>query len=179
MKDAPGYRRFLTLPESDRALLRDRARETAAPAKADEEADLLGILEFESAGQLFALPLEVIEGIVELQMLAPVPRAPAVVRGLVIFRGEVLLGADPSRLFGASTGMADLRRIIAIAADGKRLALLTPKALTVRTVERNSFKPTESAGPSPVLGLDARCMALLDPATLIADIFAAVEARRS
>ena len=179
MIDAPGYRRFLELPESDRALLRDRARETAAPAKAEEQADQLGVLEFESGGQLFALALEVIEGIVELQMLAPVPRAPSAVRGLVIFRGEVLLAADPSRLCGASAGIADLRRIVAISASGKRLALLTQKALVVQMVERTSFKPTESAGPSPVVGVDARCMALLDPAALIAHVFAAVEARRA
>lgn len=179
MIEAAGYRRFLELPESDRALLRDRARETAAPAKAEEQADLLGVLEFESGGQLYALPLEVIEGIVELQMLAPVPRAPAAVRGLVLFRGEVLLAADLSRLFGGATGITDLRRVVALSAGGKRLALLTQKALVVQLVERESFKPTESAGPSPVLGVDSRCMALLDPAALIEHVFAAVEGRRA
>lgn len=179
MIDAPGYRRFLQLPESDRALLRDRARETAAPAAVDQQADLLGVLEFESGGQSYALPLEVIEGVVELQMLAPVPRAPAVVRGLVLFRGEVLLAADPSRLFGAATGMTDLRRVVAVAASGKRMALLTPKTLVVRMVERSSFRPTESAGPSAVLGIDPRHMALLDPGALIGHVFAAVEGRRA
>lgn len=179
MIEAPGYRRFLELPEHERAILRDRARETAAAAKSEEQVELIGVLEVESGGQLFALPLDAVEGVVELQTLAAVPRAPAVVRGLVTFRGEVLIGADLARLHGAGTGIADLRRIVAVAGGGKRVALLTHKGLTVRLADRASFKATETQAASPVVGVDARHVALLDPAALIAQIFAAAEARRA
>jgi chemotaxis signal transduction protein len=136
------------------------------------------VLKIESGGQLFALPLEAVEGVVELQALAAVPRAPAVVRGLVTFRGEVLIGADLARLHGGGAGIADLRRIVAVAAGGKRVAVLTHKGLTVRLADRAAFKPPDAQAASAVIGVDPRHVALLDPAALIAQIFAAAEARR-
>jgi chemotaxis signal transduction protein len=170
-----GFRRFLELGADDRARLRERAADLSKvpPAAA---AGVVELLEVSCGGESFALPLDAVAGVTELTSLAEVPNPPRLVRGMVSVQGEVLWGIDLSRLAGGGgTGLSDLRRVVVVTAGNQRLALLAERALGVRQLPLSSFRPDPVDGRSFVKGLDESFLTLLDPAQLIAFVFAALE----
>lgn len=172
-----GHSRFEGLTAEVLEVLRSRGRELAKPMADYQESgtDLIETLEIQSRSQTFAIPLIVIEGIGDLVSVATAPRAPPIVRGLVSFRGEVLLGVELSSLLGGTEGgIADLRRIIALASDGKKIAILAEKVVSVRTVAVDSFKPNRISQPPFVVGTDSEFITLLDPANLVAHVLRSV-----
>ncbi len=130
----------------------------------------MDLLEIQSHGQKFALPLVDLLGVAELASLAPIPRAPRSVRGLVTFRGELLLGVELSALVGQSdTGITDLRRVIALTSHPMKIAILGEKILSIRTAPRDSFKP-EPSRHGFVVGIDENFISLVAPDLLAAHV---------
>jgi len=171
-----GYGRFMALPPEELALLRQRRQELAKVPPVEEAGELLEILEITSRGQTFAVPLEAVEGIVELTSIAATPRAPPYVRGLVNFHGDALLGVELSSLIGGpTTGFADLRRLIALRAASFRLALLAEKVVAVRSASLQSFRPDSVRSQPYVVGVDDKFVSLLEPQALVEHAFAAIE----
>jgi purine-binding chemotaxis protein CheW len=77
------------------------------------------------AGQRVAIPADQVEGVVQIDALVPVPRAPAHVAGLAALRSRVLTvidGAASIRLEPSST--AGLREAVLVEADGHPYAIL-------------------------------------------------------
>jgi chemotaxis signal transduction protein len=164
-----GFRRIAKLPPDELAILRERAKEQARREIATSGLEKMEVLELQSRGQQFALPLGAIEGIADLVSVAALPRAPPMVRGLVSFRGEVLIGVELSGLTGGGEkGIADLRRIIALSGGGTKLAILAEKVVSVRPVDPTSFQPDRLSQIPFVIGTDERFMSLLDPSALVA-----------
>lgn len=157
------HQRFFDLSEADRTLLRERTLEVARQLPTTGGREMLELLEIQSHGQNFALPLSALQGITELNSLAPIPRAPPSIRGLVSFRGELLVGVELSALLGQSnTGIVDLRRIIALTSQTMKMAILGEKALSVRNAPRDLFRPEKSRFAF-VAGIDENFVSLLDP----------------
>ncbi|HZH03677.1 MAG TPA: chemotaxis protein CheW [Myxococcaceae bacterium] len=164
-----GYRRISRLPPEELEILRERAREQAQRQVQGSAVEKTEVLELNSRGQRFALPLAAIEGIADLVSVAAVPRAPPMVRGLVSFRGEVLIALELSSLTGAGDrGIADLRRIVTLSAGGTKIAILTEKVVSVRSVDPADFRPDRLAQVPFVVGTDEYFLSLLDPASLVA-----------
>lgn len=174
-----GYHRFLDLTEQDLKLLRSRAVEMAKRIDDKEASDRVELLEITSRGQTFAIPLGAVEGITDLTSIASVPRSPPFVRGLVSFRGEVLIGIELSTLVGSGDlGFADLRRVICIVAGRLRIAILAERVVSVRSVALSVFK-ADPLGQHPfVLGTDDHFISLLEPGMLISYAFKSVGDRR-
>lgn len=170
MSDAKGgYRRIAQLPSEELAVLRERAKEQARREQAQGVGERLEVLELSSRGQQFALPLEAIEGIADLTSVAALPRAPPMVRGLVSFRGEVLIGVELSGLTGGEDkGIADLRRVVAVTGGGTKIAILAEKVAAVRQIDPTIFLPDRLSQIPFVVGTDERFMSLLDPNALVA-----------
>jgi chemotaxis signal transduction protein len=113
-----------------------------------------------------------VDGIVDLSSLAAVPRAPAFVRGLVGFHGEVLLALELSALVGGpAVGFADLRRVIALRVDARKVAIVAERVVSVRAAQLSSFAPDPVRQQPFVIGTDSRFVTLLDPAALISHAF--------
>lgn len=170
-----GYRSFLKLPADELLILRERARAIApAPVSSNAVDEVMEVLEIQSRGQSFAIPLTGVEGISPLTSIAAVPRAPRVLRGLVSFRGEVLMGIELAALMGlGGDGLVDLQRVVALGADGLRLAILAERVLSVSQARPSSFSGASALGQQHrfVLGTDARFVSLLDTSALIAHVF--------
>jgi purine-binding chemotaxis protein CheW len=131
---------------------------------------MIELLEIQSHGQRFALPLSALQGISELNSLAPIPRAPPSIRGLVSFRGELLVGVELSALLGQSnTGIVDLRRIITLTSQTMKMAILGEKVLSVRSAPKDLFRP-EPGRFAFVAGIDENFVSLLDPDLLVAHV---------
>jgi purine-binding chemotaxis protein CheW len=126
------------------------------------------MLVFTSGGRSYALPLTSVEGIADLGSLAPIPRAPGFVRGLVNFRGDILVAVEPSTLVGPEVGgFADLAHVAAIVAGGRRVALLLEKNPRVLVARSSDFQPVPSSPANALIAGLREGTALLDPAALI------------
>jgi len=164
--------RLLQTRPADLQVMRERARELARKPSADLSGTVIEVLEINSRSQRFAIPLQNVEGVAEVSSVACVPRCPGFVRGLVSFRGEVLVCVELSSLVAASDqGFADLRRIVSLAADGRKLALLAEKDMVVRPTLLESFKPSSLGSSGFLVGTDETFLSLLDPSALIAHSF--------
>ncbi len=172
MIGAPGFRRFAALDEGTRKLLQERARALAGERTSQEQTEQVELLILQAAGQLLALPLDSVLGVMELTGLAPVPRAPPLVRGLVSFRGEILLGVEASALLGSGhSGIADLRRIVALSAPAGRLALLAEKVVAAETMDRAAFAPAADGARPWFAGVNADFVTLLDVPELVSSVW--------
>lgn len=166
---SPGWRTGHLTPE-DRALLQLRARELARPQGTDASGGPEGVevLELLSRGQRFALPLASVRSITELVSLAPLPRSPASLRGLVSVRGEVLVSVELGLLLGdTSGGIADLRRVIVVADEGRSLAVLAERIVGVMEVQTSTFAVAARANASFLEGTDEHLLSLLSIPRLI------------
>jgi chemotaxis signal transduction protein len=168
---AQGYARFLDLPAGELALLRQRAKDLAKAPQETGPKDSVELLELMSRAQRFSIPLSAVEGITELGSLASIPRAPPFVRGLVSFRGEVLVAVELALVVGASTGFADLQRVIALTHGGQRLALVTERGLSVREASPSQFKAGGVGQHLAIAGTDETFASLVDVAGLIRHVF--------
>lgn len=161
-------------------ILRTRAREAAVTTVAEDHSDELEVLEVQTRGQAYALPLRAVEGITDLVSIAAVPRPSALVRGLVSFRGEVLVGVELATLFGqAQVGVADLRRVVVLSGRRSRMALLTEPSLTVGQARSRAFQASSTQSLPFVVGTNERFVTLLDPVALVAHVMAALEGESS
>ncbi|MGQ0508240.1 MAG: chemotaxis protein CheW [Myxococcaceae bacterium] len=168
MTDLIGNPRLLDIPEEDRKLLKERAREIAKRPESAELTDGLEALELHSRGQNYAIPLSAISSITELSSIAAIPRAPSAVRGLVSVRGEVLLAVELALLTGgAGSGIADLRRVVVVGVDSLRLAILAERIISVRQVQAGNFRADRMSQFPFVVGTDENFLSLVDPAALI------------
>ena len=77
------------------------------------------------AGNRVALPASKVEGVVELDVLIPVPRAPSHVAGLSALRSRVLTVIDCTRSLGlGETPASEVREAAVVEIDGHHYALL-------------------------------------------------------
>jgi chemotaxis signal transduction protein len=171
-----GASRLEKLSVEQLAVLRERAREAAVATEEDDRSDEFEVLEVQSRDQTFALPLNSVEGITDLVSLAAVPRPSSLIRGLVSFRGEVLVGVELASLFGhGSVGVADLRRIVVVASGGNKIAVLTEKALSVGQRRAKTFLASSGTKKPFVVGTNERFVTLLDSNALVTYVLAAIQ----
>ena len=169
---APGFERFLSLPDEVRRILQERARDVAKRPVDGPAADVEELLEVHSHGQAFALPLSAVAAITELSSLAVVPRAPPILRGLVSVRGEILVGVELAALVGGSrAGIADLRRVLVVSSGALKVAVLAERILKVHSLPRSAFVPNRVSRHPFAVGTHESFLTLLDPADLIAYVF--------
>src|SRR5690349_10673104 len=87
-----------------RKILRERAREVSKRQASEVRSEGQEVLEIHSRGQSFALPLASIASISELTSLAPLPRLPPAIRGLVSVRGEIVMAVELALLAAGAAG---------------------------------------------------------------------------
>ncbi|WP_159992982.1 chemotaxis protein CheW [Roseomonas sp. 18066] len=166
----------------DPARLLDAATLAALPAQpaAAGCAALAGgavLLPFRLGAERYALPAAVVRGVLRRPaQLAPLPRAPDFIAGLLSWRGAALAVVDQRRRFGLPPG-PEGQRLLVLAVNGVTFAL------AVEAVERIGAWPAAALRPAPpglpalfdgiALALDGLAgdapLLLLDPATLLAE----------
>lgn len=170
MSTPSGYGRFLELPAQELAELRERARSLAATTnEAAETGDALEILEFVSHSETFAVPLSAVDGIIELTSLAAIPRAARFMRGLLAFRGDVLLAIELGLLSGgADVGFSDLKRVIAVSCPDGKVAILAEQIIGIRRAPASEFGTHAGGAGRFIQGTSAGFSSLVDVPRLLA-----------
>jgi purine-binding chemotaxis protein CheW len=103
---------------------------------------------FDLANEHYGVDIATVEGIIKLQAITAVPRAPNFVEGVTNLRGEVLPVIDLRRRFGIS---ADEKRgkdtrIVVVVIDGKKVGMVVDAVTEVLRVSDVAIEP-----PSPIV----------------------------
>jgi purine-binding chemotaxis protein CheW len=163
-----------TQQEERKRVLRQRARElsqdTRGPAVPDA---ILSVVEFELAGDRYAVELVHVREVSLLKELTPVPCTPDFVVGIINLRGEIRTVIDLRKFFDLpSKGITELNKIIMMHAGGVELGLLADVIMGVRAVSVAALQP-----PLPTLtgvrgdylrGVTHDRLVVLDAAKLLA-----------
>ena len=107
------------------------------------------VLVFEVGGQTYGLPTADVLELVRAVAITPLPRAPAVIEGVVNVRGRVLPVLDVRVRFRLPAKPLDPSDLFIVAAAGPRGVILrVDRATHLALVDEASVQPPESLGPS-------------------------------
>ncbi len=127
------------------------------------------------AGERVALPAVEVVSVVQVEGLAPVPRAPAHLAGLAALRSRVLTAIDCRAALGlGATGPRPVHDAIVVEQGGHPYALLVDSVEDVIEHEGESYatRGVLTAGwaraASATVEVDGHLLLLVDPASLIA-----------
>jgi purine-binding chemotaxis protein CheW len=127
------------------------------------------VLLFTLEGQRYALPLEDVRELVRAVRLTPLPRAPAVVEGLVDLRGELLPVLDMRRRFRLSPRpLSSADHLVVAQAGLRRVALRVDRAEGLLALEPGTLDTTPRELPG--VGYVAGALKLPDGLVLLHDL---------
>lgn len=126
---------FLDPAAIARILERRQAAAVGQAAKASAEA--MPVLRWTIGEEHYGTPLHKVREVAKAERITPVPGAPASLRGLVAWRGEVLNLFDPAPVLGASGDIGTDSRMIVLRSSRTRLALHVSAVTAVVPVEAN------------------------------------------
>lgn len=127
------------------------------------------VLLFMLEGQRYALLLEDVRELVRAVRLTPLPRAPAVVEGLLDLRGELLPVLDMRRRFRLPVRpLSSSDHLVVAQAGSRRVALRVDRAESLLALEPGDLDPTP--GELPGVGYVAGALKLPDGLVLLHDL---------
>jgi purine-binding chemotaxis protein CheW len=127
------------------------------------------VLLFTLEAQRYALPLEDVRELVRAVRLTPLPRAPAVVEGLLNLRGELLPVLDVRRRFRLpARRLSPSDHLIVAQAGARRFALRVDRAEGLLALEPGQLDP--SPRELPGVGYVAGALKLPDGLVLLHDL---------
>ncbi|WP_309892346.1 chemotaxis protein CheW [Archangium sp.] len=127
------------------------------------------VLLFTLEAQRYALPLEDVRELVRAVRLTPLPRAPAVVEGLLDLRGELLPVLDMRRRFRLpARRLSPSDHLIVAQAGARRFALRVDRAEGLLALEPGQLDP--SPRELPGVGYVAGALKLPDGLVLLHDL---------
>jgi purine-binding chemotaxis protein CheW len=127
------------------------------------------VLLFMLEGQRYALPLEEVRELVRAVRLTPLPRAPAVVEGLVDLRGELLPVLDLRRRFRLpARPLSSTDHLVVAQAGARQIALRVDRAEGLLALEPGMLDT--SPRELPGVGYVAGALKLPDGLVLLHDL---------
>jgi len=127
------------------------------------------VLLFTLEGQRYALPLEDVRELVRAVRLTPLPRAPAVVEGLLDLRGELLPVLDVRRRFRLpARRLSSSDHLIVAQAGRRRVVLRVDRAESLLALEPDQLDT--SPRELPGVGYVAGALKLPDGLVLLHDL---------
>lgn len=113
----------------------------ASPAFAPRDGSTVNLACFEVKGQRYALEVTHVREIVRIQEIAPLPRAPELIEGVIDLRGTVIPVLDLARLLGRGRADDGLRaRIVVLECEGLVLGLWVDAATDVLTLDADCLE---------------------------------------
>ncbi|PTL83513.1 chemotaxis protein CheW [Vitiosangium sp. GDMCC 1.1324] len=127
------------------------------------------VLLFSLEGQRYALPVEDVRELVRAVRLTPLPRAPAVVEGLLDLRGELLPVLDMRRRFRLpARPLSSEDHLVVAQAGPRRVALRVDRAEGLLALEPSAIDRTPAELPG--VGYVAGALKLPDGLVLLHDL---------
>lgn len=125
-----------------------RLKERSLDSGAEEQAPALPLLVFSIEGQQYALHVSVVQRVLPMVAVSPLPRAPEVALGVFNLEGEVIPVVDIRRRFGLPLrDYGPSARLLVVRTRRRTLALPADEALGVREVSAAAVTPSEAVMP--------------------------------
>lgn len=139
------------------------------PADTFRQGSLRRLVAFSIEGQRYALHLPVVERVLRMVAVSPLPKAPAIILGVVNFHGQVIPVLDLQRRFGLSSRNHGLSSRLLVARTSRRtIALPVNEVLGVQEVAAETVTLPDAVFPG--IGLVAGIVALPDGVLFIHDL---------
>jgi purine-binding chemotaxis protein CheW len=127
---------------------------------------------FRVARETYAIPAANVSAVFKLTEMAVVPGAPEHVRGLALFKGQVLPVLDLRVLVGATGGaLSDLARVVVVGGERGEFGLLADSIEGILPVDRAEVLPpprqSDDEGSRYVAGMTRDAVLLLDAGALV------------
>lgn len=174
----------VTDDERGRAILIERARALAQAPAAPSAGEQLLVVELSVGEEDFSIDAAVVNEVVHLRHLTAVPGAPAAVRGVTTYRGEVLAAVDVRPVLGRPVGgLSDLPWLVVLGGEAPAFGLLAGRVSDVASIPVESLRPLSVDAPAAARrlarGVTDRAVTVLDGAALLAEagIFAPADRR--
>jgi purine-binding chemotaxis protein CheW len=125
---------------------------------------------FELAGEHYGVDIAAVEGIIKMQAITAVPRAPACVEGVTNLRGKVLPVLNLRQRFGLPGAAAGAEaRIVVVEMNGSAVGMMVDGVSEVLRVPAEAIEPpsplvttVDSAFLRGIAKVDERLILLLD-----------------
>lgn len=147
-----------------------RTRALARPLDASTHAKGLLLLHFSLGGEHLAIEARWLLGVAKVTLLASLPGAEPPVRGVTVWRGELLTILDIRPNLGISTAaLSDLTRILVLGERRARFGLLVDGVTEVADLSTNDLLPvpTGSLARDFLIGVTADAGLVLDGQRLL------------
>lgn len=150
-----------------RGVLEERARLLARPAAAPAPDDLLSLVTFRLAGEMYGVDTAGVREVFRLTDLALLPGAEPPATALTAWRGELLMLLDLRQVLGLSErALNDLRQVVVIDTSAGVAGLLADEVIGTaqvrageidgQTVGRASGPYVRGVSPDAIIVLDSR-----------------------
>lgn len=158
-------------PERARQVLEERARALARPAAAPIAGDMLELITFALADEVYAIESRFVHAVLRLTDFSPLPGAEPPVFGVTAWRGGLLTILDLRRVLGISvTALSDLSRLTVLGDDRPAFGILADAVREVVTVPASDVRdPPEgvAAKREYLRGVTADAVLVLDAEQLL------------
>lgn len=147
-----------------------RTRELARPIESTTRAGGILLLHFTLGGERLAIEARWLLGVAKVTLLAGLPGAEAPVRGVTVWRGELLTVLDIRPNLGISTAaLSDLTRILVLGERRPRFGLLVDSVSEVADLPTADLLPVPSGSLSReyMIGVTADAGLVLDGQRLL------------
>jgi purine-binding chemotaxis protein CheW len=151
-------------------LMARRTRELAKPIVIASRTSGRLVVHFTLGGERLAIEARWMLGVAKLTTLAALPGAEAPVRGVTVWRGELLTVLDIRPVLGISTAvLSDLTRVLVLGARRARFGLLVDAVGDVMDLSSTDLLPTppSSLASEFLIGVTADAGLVLDGERLL------------
>ncbi len=158
------------MPAESSSILARRARALARPLADESRRDGRLVVHFTLGGERLVLEARWLLGITKLTTLAALPGAVPPVRGVTVWRGDLLTILDIRPVLGISTaGLGDLTRVLVVGERRPRFGLLVDGVGDVVDLADVGLLPAPAGSPARdyLLGVTADAGLVLDGAKLL------------
>jgi purine-binding chemotaxis protein CheW len=170
----PGRATRAGLP-SPQAILRERVLEWGRmPDPGSDDKSLIEVLEFRLAQERYAIETALVQEVMNLHHLTPMPCVPAFIRGIVTVRGHFTAVLDLKKFFELpDEGITDLHSVVLIESEGTEIGLLADSIGQIHTLSRSALQPPAPTvggiGADYLRGATQDGLIVLDPARILQD----------
>ncbi len=160
--------------EEERHILQSRALALAAVPDGGPRGETLEAVEFELAGESYAIALAQVREVSPLHDLTPVPGTPAFVLGIINLRGEIRTVIDLKKFFDLpDAGLTQLNQILLLEHEDLQLGILADTIRGVRHIPLADLQPAlptlTDLRADYLRGVTGDRLVVLDAAKLLTD----------
>ena len=160
--------------EDERHILQTRAHALAAVPDGGPRGETLEAVEFELAGESYAVPLAQVREVGPLHDLTPVPGTPPFVLGIINLHGEIRTVIDLKKFFDLpDAGLTQLNQILLLEHEDLQLGILADTIRGVRHIPLADLQPAlptlTEIRADYLRGVTGERLVVLDAAKLLSD----------